>query len=222
MPNTAIYCPGVDEEMNQNLSRLVECKWADKSNVFTGGKKELGRLDPSWKLYLLAHGHAQMPLFSTKAGKWTAKQMVDLMVSDGLKKSHRVIELLVCHAGESITSKSAAKERMSLYQRFLLAQSAKDQKKQNQLVQKFTKVVEKGPKPSAFTREDQTLPVCAQFVQELKHQGFSNIRVIGYAAPVCQYYSDGPGKVRLDTTAMGGGWGANDENTMKRYTVTWL
>ena len=100
MPNTAVYCPGLNSEMQGDLDSMVYYKWVDKADVHVGGGLSLGRVDPQWKLYHLCHGHAQLPLFSTKAGKWSAKELATLMCNDGFKNTHRSVELLVCHAGQ--------------------------------------------------------------------------------------------------------------------------
>lgn len=63
------------------------------------------------------------------------------------------------------------------------------------------------------------IPLRAQFVQELKNVGFQYISVTGYKAPVCQYYTEGPGQVLLDLESKGGRWG---EPATPEYTVKWL
>lgn len=222
MPNAGIYCPGVDEEMQENLNQMVSCGWADANHVYKGGQGGLNSLDPMWKLYILCHGHKYLPVFSTEAGKWSAEELADLIVKDGLKNTHRTIELLVCHAGASVTTKKAAIERTAIAQKAKAAKTAGNDAKFEKLKDKFLKVSAKGPQPANFTHQDQVLPLCAQFVQELKTRRFEFIRVIGYALPVCMLFAEAPGKVRLDASARGGSYGAGDEHTMKQYTVTWL
>jgi hypothetical protein len=219
MPNTAIYCPGLDTEMQGNLDSLVYYKWVDKADVHVGGSLSLGRVDPQWKLYILCHGHAQLPLFSTKAGKWSAKELATLMLNDGFKNTHRSVELLVCHAGESITSEKASEQRMAIYHQFKDAKTAGNDVKAGKLAKKFDQVAAKGPKPSLFNHEGQVIPLCAQFVQELKNLGFQYVSVTGYKAPVCQYYAEGAGQVLLDLESKGGRWG---EPATPEYTVKWL
>lgn len=205
--------------MSGMFDSMVSAKIVKKEDTHVGLGRSLNKVDVRDKLYLLCHGHSQLPLFSTTVGKWSADELADRMVSDGLKTTLREIEMLVCHAGESITTKSAAKERMTLYHRFLGAKTKNDQKAMNKIAKKFDSVVSKGPKPSFFTHENQVVPLCAQFVQSLKNRGFQYIRVTAYKCPVAQYFGDG--KVHLDLKTKGGAWGV-EADSVPEYRVVWL
>jgi hypothetical protein len=219
MPGTAVYCPGLDTEMQTPLDQMVFYKWVEKNDVHVGGGRSLANVDSSAKLYVLCHGHGQLPLFSTNAGKWSAVDLATLMLNDGLKTSHRELELLVCHAGESLTSTKAAEQRMALYHQYKNAAAIANKVQMNKISAKFDAVASQGPGPALFSHESQILPLCAQLVQALKDLGFGFIRVRGYKASVCMYCSEGPGVVLLDLRKSGGIWG---ERATPEYTVDWL
>ena len=75
-------------------------------------------------MYLLMHGHGSMPLFTQRkcvvdgeadrAHFWSAEEMAALLESDGLPKTHRDINMLVCHAGESVGDLAMAKELLAI------------------------------------------------------------------------------------------------------------
>ncbi len=192
----AVYCPGLDAEMQKGIDALLYWKWVDGASIHVGGGRSLGNLDVHKKLYLLCHGHGAMPLFVTGAGSWTAAQLANLMVTDGLKLTHREIEMLVCHAGESITSIAASEQRMAVYHQFRKAKSNDDQKSMAHLRSKFEKLLPKGPRPSVFSHASQVIPMCAQLVDELKKCGFTNVRITAYKAAVSQAF-DGSRQVYL-------------------------
>jgi hypothetical protein len=196
LPTAAVYCPGLDPEMQGGIDALVYWKWVDKADVHVGGGRSLGNLDEKKKLYLLCHGHGAMPLFCTKAGRWTAAQLADLMMTDGLKAGHREIEMLVCHAGESITTNDASEQRMAIYHQHAQAKAQGNNAAMQKLEAKFMKVVAQGPGPAVFSHADQVIPLCAQFIDALKQRGLTNIRVTAYKAAVSQAF-DGSRQVYL-------------------------
>jgi hypothetical protein len=175
-----------------------------------GGKKQLGAFNPlTDKLYIIAHGHKQMPVFACNKQRWTASELVKLLNADGLPTTWREIELLVCHAGESVNSVKIGGKLMGIQQQAvsLKAQGvASGSRAMKQLEQKFNTTAAKGLAPSAFTSDDQLLPLVAQFVHTLKTHTppYTNFRVISYGAKVAQNFSSGT--VSLDLRDRGGAW----------------
>lgn len=212
---TTVYCPGLDPEMQACIASIKASFKNINSQTFEGGLKQLGTLAATDKLYIICHGHAQMPLFVTKKGRWTAKQLADLVEADGLAKNHREIELLVCHAGESVSSAKAGNARLKIQQAATAAKAAG--KPTDKLVASYNKIT--GPKPAEFTSNTQLLPMAAQFVQELKNKRYTNIRIISYACPVAQYWSNG--EVMLDLGDKGGQWG-QPATRYPQYKKVWL
>lgn len=213
-----LWCPGMDEEME-----YIGLTYVDRMGLFpeilVGGSGGLDNFTASSKLYILAHGHSRMPLFKTQSGSWTAKQLVDLLVSDGLPKDQRDIELLVCHAGESVNTIENAGELMKLRAKALAKKSAG--KDLSSVMRKYDRVQQRGMKPGFFEGEDASsmlLPMAAQLTAELKAAGFTNFRVISYKCPVAQYCPDG--KVHLDLKDKGGSWGVSVEDRPE-FRVIW-
>jgi hypothetical protein len=204
--SAAVYCPGLDDELAGKFDQLVFFGWVGVDDCHAGLGRSLDRVPVDTKLYLLCHGHAQLPLFSTSVGKWNAGELADRMMSDGLNKDHRDIEMLVCHAGESISTEKDAAKRMVIYQQWRAAQAANQAAEMKKLQDKFAKLAKKGSKPSSYDHEKKVLPLCAQLTQELKIRGFDCIRVIAYACEVAMYFGY-TNEVMLDLTAKGGTWG---------------
>jgi hypothetical protein len=198
-----IYCPSIDADMGESIRVFLYYFPSVYQRPFEGGKKQLGSLSPASKLYVICHGHSEMPLFKTGTGSWTAAQLAGLMESDGLRKDHRVIELLVCHAGASVTSISAGQHRLALRAKAQKAQKAGRTRRVEKLKAEYGKV--RGPGPAEYSNVKQILPMCAQFIDALKKNKYSYIRVISYACPVAQYYVGG--QVHLDLRSRGGQWG---------------
>jgi hypothetical protein len=193
--STALYYPGPppadDDEFGGAIRLLVHHGWVTWANCHFAYNRSLGRVDPQSKLYLFCHGHDELPMFETEKGVyWKPGQMACRMFSDNLSEQHREIEMLVCNAGLSTTSKAAAAERTKAYNKFMAAQSA-------ETAAKFARVAEKGPGPADFTKKSQTLPLCAQFVQEMKSLGYNHLRTTAYKEAVAMYQDSGPQYVLL-------------------------
>jgi hypothetical protein len=177
-----------------------------------GGKKELDAFNPlTDKLYILAHGHRRMPVFSITDSEgaprtWTATELVKLLYSDGLPTNWREIELLVCNAGLSVNTTEHSDQLLGLRENMLALKKqgvASNSPKMTPLKTQFLEVANKPQAHDEFKSAAQVLPLAAQFVQALKthrHKGracpYTNFRVISYAAKVAQNFSEG--KVTLD------------------------
>lgn len=212
-----IWGPMPDKEM-QNLAATYIRNFKLHDVFLENGACRLGDFTPQSKIYILVHGHAQMPLFSNSNGKWSATQLARMLEADGLPKDQREIELLVCHAGESVNDKKTGAKLLNINSQ---AQAAKAQGKSiDKLVGLFSKVAGKGTGPSFFESDPEKLllPLAAELAQALKHLGYTNFRVISYKCPVAQYSEDG--EVYLDLTKKGGRWGVKAK-LHPTYRVVW-
>lgn len=204
-----IWCPSIDSEMRGQMDSVIRSFPQMHQTALEGGKGELGAFNPlTDKLYIIAHGHSQMPVFKCNKKHWTATELVQLLMADGLPATWRDIELLVCHAGESVNSVKVGDKLMGIQQQALDLKAkgvTAGSAPMNKLVTTFNAAAAKGQAPSAFTSQDQLLPLAAQFTQALKDNRYTNFRVISYGAPVAQNFSGGT--VTLDMKTKGGAWG---------------
>ena len=208
MKKTArLWCPGVDQEM-RNFGQQFITNFGLDGTLYAGGQGGLGDFVPQAKLWILCHGHARMPRFTTSAGRWSAPELAALLAADGLPKAQRDIELLVCHAGESVNSKANAKRLLGL-QAKADRHKARGRQIPAGLQAKYKKASAAGQQPqfyeSAANASALLLPMAAQLSQALKDEGFTHFRLISYKAPVSMY-SHGQ-RVHVDLSARGGRWG---------------
>ncbi len=203
-----IWCPEPDYALGQSMAAFIDSFPNTHKKGLVGGKKQLGAFNPlTDKLYILVHGHEQMPVFSIMPKTWSANELVELLHSDGLPTTWREIELLVCYAGASVNTKKIGDELLGLRQNMLDLRKKgvpKEAPEIKQLLKKFGVVTAKGQAPSAFRFDTQAVPLAALFVQALKSHKYTNFRVTSYAAKVAQNLSEG--KVTLDLRSWGGGW----------------
>lgn len=215
-----LWCPGLDPEMRGRAASIITALPNMYHQVLEGGKGGLGDFFPTVTLYILAHGHSSMPLFTTKAGTWTANQLVDLLVRDGLSHEQRDIELLVCHAGESVNTREGAAKLMNIRDQALKAKDQGKLSKFEEFKKKFAKL-ESQKQPAAFFETDPEkllLPLAAQFSQALKNSGFTHFRITSYKCPVAQYNPDA--HIYLNLTPKGGAWGVSADE-QPQYRVVW-
>lgn len=213
-----LWAPSPDDEIKSRANSYIrDLKLYDR--LLQSGTRELGNFSPDSKLYILAHGHSEIPAFSNKNGKWTATQLANMLSGDGLPNNHREIELLVCHAGESVNNKKTGEKLLRTYQNYEAAKSG------NRNVSKFkklyNKINKKSTSPTFFEDDPEKLliPLAAQLVQSLKYIGYTNVRVISYKCPVAQYSAGG--EVYLDLSKKGGRWGVKAKDH-SQYRVVWL
>jgi hypothetical protein len=118
-----VYAPSPDDDLG--LKAMPEgLKSTLYQTAFVGGKGGLDKLNLNSTLYILCHGTPVAPVFDTDSGKFTAEKMAKMLQADGLRKNHRDIELLVCRAGQSVTSKAVADARLALLPKMEAAQQA--------------------------------------------------------------------------------------------------
>ena len=190
-----VWCPGVDDEMRKCATNLIENLHLHPVLLTTND--DLSKFSASAHLYLLAHGHSSMPLFTTKAGKWTADQLADLLLATGIDQTIRNITMLVCHAGESVNTIENANAMMDLSVQFA---SASEERKA-ELNKKYEEIKQSAREPGLYERtgdslediESQSkllLPMAAQLSAALKHRGFSHFQLISFKAPVMQNFGE--------------------------------
>lgn len=222
-----IWCPGADAEMTKCAANMIK-HLGLVDTLFEGKGAGLEKFGTKAKLYILAHGHVKLPLFTTKSGKWTASQLAELLVAAGVNPHIKEIEMLVCHAGESVNTIASAADMSSLMLKNKSAIKSGDMAQQASILEQYNEKValsrspqhyERGSEPEANTPEAiaeqslQLLPLAAQLADALKNQGLSNFVLTSYKAPVSQDASpkkfndgsgnlinDSPAGVRLDLT----------------------
>ena len=201
-----IWCPSIDSEMRGNMDSFMCAFPKPHKTALEGGQKQLGGFDPlTHKLYIVAHGHEQMPLFACNKQRWT-EPVGRLVGRRWSTPDWREIELLVCHAGQSVNTAKVGEKLLAIHQKSLTV--AVDPAKVNSLRDQYNAIAPKGQRPSPFLSQDQLLPLAAQFVHSLKTHNppYTNFLVTSYAVAVCQHFS--LGYVTLDLTGNGGPWGA--------------
>jgi hypothetical protein len=196
-----VWCPSMDEiEMKPQMQTMIMCFDNMHKEPLAGGRKQLGAFEPSsdFKLYIMVHGHAQMPMFTCNGKYWNATQLVALLKSDGLKTTWRDIELLVCHAGQSVNKVKIGtklvtilRESQALHSwqanqeaRGITFGSEQTSKSIERVETKFKETAAKGKEPGAYTSKSQLLPMAGQFAQALKSAGYTHFRVISWAAAI--------------------------------------
>jgi len=157
----AIYCPMPDSEMEGYMRTFSN---SFNAQIIHRGQGLLGTLDSKDKLYIISHGHSRLPVFCVKSGAKMSPRELGLYLQDeGLKHDHKVIELLVCHAGESIPR--------------LITGTVTGDKILSALKLPI-------PKPAPFLTSSQLLPLAAQLMGILKELNYTNLQIISYACEV--------------------------------------
>jgi hypothetical protein len=183
-------------------------------HALEGGKGGLHIFDPTAKLYVLIHGHKSLPLFVTKGFKqgWTANQLAEQLRLDGLSLEQRDIELLVCHAGESVNTGKGAAQLAALREQNQKALQANNKSKVAELARKWEALIAKQQPPKSFEDDPEhlLLPMAAQLASALRQRKFTHFRIISYKCPVAQY--SGGRHVYLDLRPKGGQWGESADD----------
>jgi hypothetical protein len=217
-----LWCPGLDTEMTDRAKAFIEYLPDMYHTPFEYGGGGLREFRPTEKLYILAHGHAQVPLFVTEKGSWSAAQIAEMLLKDGLSKEWRDIELLVCHAGESVNTKTAGDKLLAIRTQAKAAEAIGKTGRVAQLKAKFEAFARAHNKQRFFESDPERLlvPLAAQLAMALRSLKFTHFRIISYKCPVAQYRG-GP-HVYLDLTLKGGDWGVSADSPKGRaYRVVW-
>ena len=221
-----IWCPGVDEEMTKCSENFIKHLQLVPT-LHGAGQTGLEKFGSRSRCYVLAHGHAEFPVFSTQKGKWTADQLARMLVDSGLNPDIKFIELLVCHAGESVNNLEAGNELYRLWRSYRAAEgNAKKQERIAEAYKAYAKAhgsaptiyhdatvnwFQKDEAENLARMERQSklvLPMSAQLTQALKQLGVNSFILTSYMAPVNQdagpkEFRSGPSPagVRLDLEA---------------------
>ncbi|MCA9557166.1 MAG: hypothetical protein H6704_13935 [Myxococcales bacterium] len=201
-----IWCPSIDVEIRQQMDNAIRGLPNMHGSRMEGAGCDLSDFDPKGTLYIIAHGHTRMPLATCNNRQWQARELVQMLIGAGLPRDWREIVLFICHAGESVNSKSNAQKLLDLRAKKPTDMHARGaQRKLDSLAKSYQSTQAKGLQPAPFTSEKQLLPFAAEFTQALKTNGFTHFRVTSYAAPVAQSFGDGV--IRLALQQRGGQWG---------------
>lgn len=190
-----IWCPGIDAEMQGVGANMIE-NLKLHPTLHTAGA-DLSRFSVKARLHILAHGHSRMPLFTTKAGRWTADELAGMLLDCGLSTEIRHITMLVCHAGESVNTIENSRTLMDIQARFNAAKAAQDEAQKALLTEAFNQAASGARAPRFYERADdsaqaiarqseQLLPMAAQLSAAMKKLGFSHFALESYKAPVNQ------------------------------------
>lgn len=213
-----VFCPANPETTNDHAVRQA-CRTALNlpgvtGPVINGNTVALGTVDPMAKLYIICHGHEEMPMFTVGSQKWTAKEMADLLESSGLKKSHREIVMLVCHAGQTLGSKSVISQRTGLqstYDKVKNSSKKKDINTKENIIEKFDQLKSQAS-PTTFTSKEQVLPMVSQLIDALKAKKYEFIRMQAFLGPVKANLSNG---IKVEIAG-------RYEDASSSNTVNWL
>lgn len=196
-PRSRVFCP-TNPKGSGDSAVAQACNTALNLNgvsgpVITGRTVALGTVDANAKLYMICHGHEDMPLFTVGKEKWTAKEMANLLESSGLKKTHREIVMLVCHAGQTLGDKAIINKRIGVqkdYDKVKNKTGNKSETKKENCVNEFNKLKSE-TSPTDFNSAGQILPMVSQLIDALKAKKYDFIRFQAFMGPVNANLSNG-------------------------------
>jgi len=154
--------------------------------VINGNTVALGTVDPTAKLYIICHGHQDMPRFTVGKEKWTAQEMADLLENSGLKKTHREIVMLVCHAGQTLGKQSVINQRLGIQSTYTKVKGSTGKigkMREQRAINQFNELKDQAS-PTDFTNKDQVLPMICQLIDALKAKKYNFIRMQAFLGPV--------------------------------------
>lgn len=195
-----LWCPSFDVEMRRCAGHMKKHLNLHEG-VFEGRDAALHQFGSRAKLYILCHGHENIPVFTCDNKEWSADSLADMLVAAGINPQIKQIEMLVCHAGESVNTIENASDLLMLqYER----RAAKAAKASNEVVEALSDQMEAlqrkiRPQPyehalgigtkTHFLMEQQgrwLLPLAAQLANALKMRHLTNFTLISYKAEVVQ------------------------------------
>ena len=188
-----VWCPRFDVEMREVVGIMSNSNMALRTVEY--GTSGLKALTADAKLYILCHGHAEMPVFTVGGppkGYWTAQELAEMLVKDGLTTELREIEMMVCHAGQSVNSKLRAAMLIAVKDSHAANSRQGNVKTASFLTKVFNFVSQKSKGHTAYDPNSlwQAAPLGAQLFGALRTRGFNNLQIIAYACPVAQYVQD--------------------------------
>ena len=194
-----LWCPSVDNDI-KDIAKQALKKLSDMyPRLLEGGKKELSQFKPAQKLYIVAHGDPRMPIFRTNK-TFTATELADLLVKDGLSLEQKEIELLVCHAGESVNTEKRSNYLIKMRNKILQTRTV-NADAASRLSNRLQAETRNEKAPEFYDAEHSSgreLPLGAQLVQALKTHNFTNLLITCYQAPITSTFNNGV--VCLDLT----------------------
>lgn len=218
-----LWGPLPDSEMRTLAERMIG-KMKLHPVFQQNGACNLSEFDPKNKLYILAHGHGELPYFMNDNGQWSASQVAKMLKADNLPTDQREIELLVCNAGESVNDKKRAAKLEDLFGKLTDAKAAG--KNIDAIKAQYNRSILKSTAPQPFEKDPEKLllPMAAQLAQALKLEGFTHFSIISYMCPVSTVMTDE--HVRLDLSGkeiapgVKGVWGAK-ASLFPKFRVVW-
>jgi hypothetical protein len=187
-----LWCPSIDDDIN-GIAKQALKKLSDiYPQLLEGGKKQLGQFKPTQKLYIIAHGDPRMPIFRTDK-TFSATELADLLVKDGLSLEQKEIELLVCHAGESVNTAKRSQSLMTMRNKIVETRKI-DTDAASVLSKRLQAETQKENPPEFYDAQHsigRELPLGAQLVQALKSHNFTNLLITCYQAPITSTFHNG-------------------------------
>ncbi|MBD2206939.1 hypothetical protein H6G33_31180 [Calothrix sp. FACHB-1219] len=210
-----VYLPWPDVELSEAAERAIDSlnnmypdiltgvHHLDNPKIPAGIPQPLKNLSPYVTVYLIAHGHSELPIFIIKGqeivegekidrGSFTPTELAEWIERDGLRKDHRFLDLIVCYAALSVGKKDILKKREALQKKWnKIKDSAISVEEKDAIKKKIDKEWKSfDDKPSDFTTPDQILPMVAQLTDALKKRGYTNIQITGYEGAVSQHFGE--------------------------------
>lgn len=187
-----LWCPSVDNDI-KSIAKQALKKLSDiYPRLLEGGKKELSQFNPTQKLYIMAHGDPRMPIFRTDK-TFSATELADLLVKDGLSLDQKEIELLVCHAGESVNTEKRSNFLMKMRNKILETRTV-NADAATRLSNRLQSETQNEKAPEFYDAKNSSgreLPLGAQLVQALKNHNFTNLVITCYQAPITSTFHNG-------------------------------
>ena len=187
-----LWCPSIDEDI-KGIAKQALKKLSDiYPRLLEGGKEQLGQFKPAQKLYVIAHGDPRMPIFRTDK-TFSATELADLLVKDGLSLEQKEIELLVCHAGESVNTANRSQYLMAMRNKIVETRKINTDAA-SVLSNRLQAETKKEKRPEFYDAQHSSgreLPLGAQLVQALKAHNFTNLLITCYQAPITSTFNNG-------------------------------
>jgi hypothetical protein len=187
-----LWCPSIDENIKGIAEQALKKLSDNYPELLEGGKKQLGQFKPTQKLYIIAHGDLRMPIFRTDK-TFTATEVADLLVKDGLSLEQKEIELLVCHAGESVNTEKRSRYLMAMRNKIVETRKINTYAA-SVLSLRLNAETKNEKRPEFYDAQHSTgreLPLGAQLVQALKSHNFTNLVITCYQAPITSTFHNG-------------------------------
>ncbi|HVE42169.1 MAG TPA: hypothetical protein VNM14_19950 [Planctomycetota bacterium] len=197
--------PSDDKEMLKGIPKAIQGLHL-YNQALIAGSKQLGQVDEAQQIYLMGHGHEKLPGVKIDGSFWTAPQIAKLLIDDGLKAGHGVLELLVCWAGASIGNAAYVQENMKVRDQWKAGKATGAD-----LQGRFDAM----PRPKDFAADSQLIPFAAALMAAFKASAvpkFTKLRIFSYNKPVDMQTFDGgvhvniPGGGKMRAVKNGAYW----------------